>query len=47
MTHKAAGRESTKNILLKKAPFRPQVHTADIPQPQDSRRQMDKKAKIS
>jgi len=44
MTHEVAGREITKKHL-KKAPFSPQVHAADIPQ--DSRTHMDKKAKIS
>ncbi len=34
-----------KNTSLRKAPFSPQVHTADIPR--DSRRHMAKKAKIS
>jgi hypothetical protein len=45
MTHEAEGREITKNTNLKKAPLSPQVHAADIPP--DSRRHMDKKAKIS
>jgi hypothetical protein len=47
MTHEAAGRESeiTKKHKSEKKTLSPQLHAADIAQ--DSRRHMDKKAKIS